>query len=153
MVHLHVAPSSSSGGFSCYVIYGFTNGAKLPTQAARTNAIITAIIDEMRVHPECPILIAGDLNADPSDIPAMSVLLGKFCFSDLGAVADTLGQANCQPTCIAPSSLQATRCDFMLASPSLFAAVRNFNVIFQDEIPVHGTLFVQLNFHALTPSL
>ena len=80
MVRLHVAPSSSSGGFSCYVIYGFTNGAKLPTQAARTNAIITAIIDEMRVHPECPILIAGDLNADPSDIPATPELLGKFCF-------------------------------------------------------------------------
>ena len=71
-------PSSSSGGFSCYVIYGFTNGAKLPTQAAKTNAIISAIIDEMRAHPECPILIAGDLNAEPSDIPAMSELVGAI---------------------------------------------------------------------------
>ena len=54
VVHLHVAPSSSSGGFSCYVIYGFTNGAKLPTQAAKTIAIISAIKAEMRVHTECP---------------------------------------------------------------------------------------------------
>ena len=37
----------------------------------------------------------------------------------------------------------------MFASPSLFAAVRHFRVIFQDETPVHGTIFVQLNFHAL----
>ena len=103
----------------------------------------------MRVHPECPILIAGDLNAYPLDIPAMSELLGKFCFSDLGAVADTFGQPTHQPTCVAPSSLQATKRDFMFASPSLFAAVRNFRVIFQDETPLHGTLFVQLNFHAL----
>ena len=68
---------------------------------------------------------------------------------DLGAVADTFGEPTHQPTCIAPSSLQATRRDFMFASPSLFAAVRNFRVIFQDETPVHGTIFVQLNFHAL----
>ena len=37
----------------------------------------------------------------------------------------------------------------MFASLLLFAAVRNFKVIFQDETPVRGTLFVQLNFHAL----
>ena len=37
----------------------------------------------------------------------------------------------------------------MFASPSLFSAVRNFKVIFQDETLVHGTIFVQLNFHAL----
>ena len=93
-------------------------------QAAKTSAIVSAIIAEMQVHPECPILIAGDLNAEPSDIPAISELLGKFCFSDLGAVADTFGQPTHQPTCIAPSSLQATRRDFMFASPSLFAAVQ-----------------------------
>ena len=118
-------------------------------QAAKTSAIISAIIAEMQVHPECPILIAGNLNAEPANIPAFSKLKGKFSFLDLGAVADTFGQPTHQPTCIAPSSLQATRRDFMFASPSLFAAVPKNEVIFQDETPVHGTLFVQLNFHAL----
>ena len=130
VVHLHVAPSSSSGGFSYYVIYGFINGAKLLFQAVKTNAIISAIIAEMQAHPECPILIAGDLNAEPSDLLAISKFLGEFCFLDLGAVADTFGQPTHQPNCIAPSSLQATRRDFMYASPSLFAAVKILKVFF-----------------------
>ena len=37
----------------------------------------------------------------------------------------------------------------MFASPSFFAAVRKFKVIFQDETPVRGTLFAQLDFRAL----
>ena len=98
VVHLHVAPSASSGAFSCYVIYGFTNGAKLLAQAAKANAIVKVIIAEMRVHPECPIFIAGDLNAHPTDIPAISELLGQFSFSELGAIANTFGDPTHQPT-------------------------------------------------------
>ena len=32
------------GWVFCYVIYGFINGAKVLTQAAKTNAIVSAIV-------------------------------------------------------------------------------------------------------------
>ena len=70
-------------------------------------------------------------------------------YVDIGAVADTFGGKIAEPTCLAVNSDDPTRRDYPFVSDDLFPAVLKFKVVHDDEVPVHATLCVQLDFKAM----
>ena len=58
-----------------------------------------------------------------------------------------------QPTCFAPNSNEATRRDFMIASPLWFKAVAGFQVTECDSFPVHQPVDMQVKLAKLHVNL
>ena len=98
---------------------------------------------EVACQPPGTALLAIDLNADVSDVPGLQELLQDGWF-DLGGIAETWGQPNVSPTCVAPNSSKATRRDFILVNRELLHAIAKFKVVLHDLCPVHGTLQLQI---------
>ena len=103
---------------------------------------VKAIQAEIDAQPKGPVLIAGDFDADTQDLPTLQSFLQDLHFVDVGAVADTFGRKSNEPTCLAANSDAPTRRDFVVVSADLFPAIIKFQVIPDDEIPVHSTLIV-----------
>ena len=68
-----------------YNVYGFPGGHHCREAAARTNAIVEAVIQEATQRGDLYVAIVGDLNADAADLPAITELLQGHGWTDLGA--------------------------------------------------------------------
>ena len=91
------------------------------------------------MQPTCPAIIAGDLNADASDLQACS-LLQRTGWIDLGAMASRWRGVDGDYTCLAHSAHRATRRDFVFANPQAVALVEAFRVDHSSDFDVHAVL-------------
>eukprot|EP00973_Karenia_brevis_P000004 723-Karenia_brevis.AAC.1 len=58
-------------------LYAWTNGHICTDAAMRTNDLVEIVLAELKTHPEGPLIILGDLNADPDDIPVLQEQLDQ----------------------------------------------------------------------------
>ncbi len=103
-----------------YTIYGWTGGHESKRQAARTDDLICIVAKEHNNHPECMLLLQGDLNADCSDLPHLTTLLKTKQLIDVGACASHWGGIDNDFTCLTANSSSPTRRDYMFTCQSLY---------------------------------
>ena len=114
--------------------------------AARTEAVLRAIVDEMRGLPECPCLILGDFNAEPSDLPTFQKLT-SLGWTDMGASAEIWNRAPNTPTCRAPNANgPGSVRDYILASPSALPLISDFAVTNDSSFATHSVLSCKFDF-------
>ena len=128
-----------------YCIYGRSGGHGSATKAFQTGSIIQAIVDDISLRPHGAHFIAGDVNADVPDIPALHRLVSDEGWTDLGADAGQWGQPPNQPTCHTKGANQPNRRDYVFASPRAIQLVTHFQVSTADICPTHATLTFHLN--------
>ena len=83
-------PTGKGGAVHPFVVYGY-QGAEDADQLQLTDKLLQAVLDEAQVV--CvgqPLLIAGDLNADPAVIPCLANCISAGRFVDL-ALAYSMG--------------------------------------------------------------
>ena len=107
-----------------FVVYGYQGAEDNSEKLRLTDKLLQAVLDEAQVV--CvgqPLLIAGDLNADPAVIPCLGMGLSAGRYVDL-ALAHSLGAG------LAPDSIctfnrddgSGSRRDFFIGCPGALAA-------------------------------
>eukprot|EP00969_Alexandrium_andersonii_P086250 3802077-Alexandrium_andersonii.AAC.1 len=71
--------------------YGWASKVQGENKHNRTSWLIAAIAGELEKWPRLPVILAGDLNADPSKVPALKGMLERGWWHDLGARATAWG--------------------------------------------------------------
>ena len=126
-----------------YNIYGWTNAAKDKAAAARTNAMIEYILEDMAHRPQGPMMIVGDLNGDTQNFRAVQEALQTQELLDVGAHASKWGSTPADYTCKAPGARKPTRRDYILANPTAFDMIGHFHVDHQGLLQVHDILHLE----------
>ena len=130
-------------------IYGYTGGHTNRIAAARTDALLAAALDELRFLPECPCLVLGDFNAEPSDLPTLRKVTG-LGWTNLGASAEMWNQLPNVPTCRAPNvSGPGTVRDYIIASPMCLPLITHFAVHSDEAFATHSVLECTLDFRSV----
>ena len=96
------------------VLYGHTGGRKDQKQAAATNALLIIAHEELDAQPKGPKLLAGDLNADPSNLPFLQTMCQTDGWTDVGEKSHMWGGLSCEHTCLGHNAKQPTRNGFLL---------------------------------------
>ncbi len=74
------------------------------------------------------MVITGDLNADPEDLPMVQYRIEQEGWKDLGAHPAWWPGGKVVPTCFAANGLaQGTRRDYVLVDPLLFGMIEHFS--------------------------
>ena len=134
-------------------IYGWTGGRTDPKAARRTDDLIRISHDEVLKHPDVCFLFSGDFNADPLQLPALREMCTKHRWLDVGAHGSKFGSEDMLPTCLNYNSDQATRNDYLIASPMLIPYIRYFCVTKLPGIAVHSVLRLQFYYHRIPPQV
>ena len=92
-----------------YNIYAWTNGSREAVARSRTRSLLKLIFEEIARQPVGPVLIFGDLNAEPSDIAPLWEKLEDSSFFDVGHLAHVWGQPGDDYTCLPPRARSGTR--------------------------------------------
>ena len=87
----------------------------------------------------------GDLNAEPSKIPASRGMMRKNGWTDLGGKVDGWGSEANVPTCHARAGVKETRIDLAVASREALPLVRGFEVQGDMMIPTHKVVRVAIS--------
>ena len=143
-----------------YNVYGFPGAHHDKGKALRTDAILSAVMEEIEAWGDTCVALLGDLNADLEDLPSIQNFLARG-WRDLGSHPAWQG-VHGQPaaTCFAANGPpQGNRRDFVLTDPQLFGFVHTFEVTPETIFPVHRPLRFLLHnspqsvpvFHALRP--
>ena len=128
-----------------YNFYGWTGGHERPEAAARSEAGLKAIYDEISAQGDEYVMVMGDFNADLADLPTAADVLGRG-WTDLGA-CPAWAPDGPQSTCFPQQSSVGTRRDFVLCSPKLLPFVAGFRVYFHPAILTHAVLGVAVRPH------
>ena len=119
-----------------FVVYGYQGSVDDPHTLSLTNKLLEAVIGEARV---CAVgqsvIIAGDLNAEPSNIPVIAKALYSGQLVDLEAAFAAGKNAPPPPppasTCrFDLDGAPGTRRDFFLVSPNALSAATGCSVLF-----------------------
>ena len=141
-----LALTSLPGGRPALLIslYGWTNGNRIPENAARTNSLVHAAFQEVAMWNRMPAFFAGDLNADPVRLPSLAVHLEHDRLIDIGAHADVWGGTPCEPTTRAHGAKRESRCCYHLCTPEALPLVTAFLPGRWDLFDVHRPLALHL---------
>ena len=117
-------PTSQGGVVHLFVVYGYQGGEEDAEKLRLTDHLLQAVLVE--AHIVCtgqPMLIAGDLNADPAVIPCLAKGISAGRFVDL-ALAYSLGSGKAPDvTCRFKQEVSSgSRRDFFVGSPGSLAA-------------------------------
>ena len=130
-------PTDKGGVIHLFVVYGYQGTEEDSDQLELTDKLLQAVLAEAQVVCGQPLLIAGDLNADPAVIPCLAKGISAGKFVDL-ALAFSRGaglapDATCRfnreegtaPAATCRFSLEGgagTRRDFLVGCPNALAA-------------------------------
>ena len=109
--------STNEVTFMIYNMYGWTNANLNKEAAARTNALIAAVFEDMILQPPGPKIIVGDLNGDPPSFADLQQALTTHQVIDVGSQASTWDEVACDYTCRAQGTKEPTRRDCIFATP------------------------------------
>ena len=73
---------------SIFVIYGWSGSNGSKKNASKTNLLMQAILKERETQPSGPVLIMGDLNADPENIATTKEMLVNGLWVDVAQNRD-----------------------------------------------------------------
>ena len=76
-VGIYAVNLATSETLTYVVIYGHTGARKNPKDAAATDILLQIAHAEMEAQPNGPKVIAGDLNADPKNLPHLQSLVNN----------------------------------------------------------------------------
>ena len=134
---IHFGAGTAGGDvISVFVVYGFSGGAGNNARASPTDALISAILKEWECSPIGPCAILGDINCDPEHLKTLRNMLGKECWTDVGAVADRWNQLAQEHTCTVAGATIATRRDYIFTNSYLTPRIRNFRVVHDNRLPL-----------------
>ena len=104
-----------------YNVYGHTNGHTEALQAQKTDRIIQAALRDRELTGMAPSVIAGDLNAEVHDLPAVHNALQVAGWVDAAAHPCATKGRDGTPlgTCQANGSIKWNRRDYLLLTPDL----------------------------------
>ena len=102
-----------------------------------------AIREERLAQGDAHVMLAGDLNAEPRDLPALWELLEVAGWADVGA-QPTWARTGTAPTCFAQGAKYGTNKDFFFVDPFLLPTVQGFKVLPELFFPVHLPLQLTL---------
>ena len=108
------------------MLYGHTGGRKDPKQAEATNALLKIAYEELDAQPKGPKLIAGDLNADPTNLPFLQTMCQVDGWTDVGEKAQMWGGISCEHTCLGHNAKQPTRNDYIIVNEACLPLVKGF---------------------------
>ena len=111
------------------IIYGHTGGRKDPKDAAATNTLLKIAHEELETQPKGPKVIAGDLNADPKNLPHLLSLVNNEGWTDLGAKANIWGGIPEEHTCMGHNAKDSTRNDYALVNSACLPLVKGVRVL------------------------
>ena len=77
---------------------------------------------EFKTHPPVPKCMAGDMNAQPKDLPTLMRMTEDEGWVDCGAKAEIWGRQSNQSTCQRRAAGTITRRDYVFADPSFWAS-------------------------------
>ena len=126
------------------IIYGHTGGRIGPKEAAATNILIQIAHAEMEAQPKGPKVIAGDLNADPTNLPHLQDMVNDQGWTDLGAKANLWGGIPEEHTCLGHNAKDSTRNDYALANSHCLPLVKGLRVLHHECFLVHSVLQFKL---------
>ena len=114
-----------------FVVYGYQGSTDDPHKLSLTNKLLEAVIGEARV---CgvgqPVIIAGDFNTEPSNIPVIAKALYGGDLVDLESAFAAGKGASPSPTCrFDLDGAPGTRRDFFLVSPNALSAATECSVL------------------------
>ena len=112
------------------------------------------IFNELKMQPDGPKFVVGDVNATTADIMSLNLALltpdgETHAWHDIGALAELWGQTPCEPTCKAYNANQPTRRDYVIANTEGLELVESFEVNWKDLFAVHATIQFTINLEAL----
>ena len=105
---------------SIFVIYGWSGSNGSKKNASKTNLLMQAILKERETQPSGPVLIMGDLNADPENIATTKEMLVNGLWVDVGAHAARWNGINKEYTCVTARSKAPTRRDYIFCNHVLY---------------------------------
>ena len=130
---------------SIFVIYGWSGSNGSKKNASKTNLLMQAILKERETQPSGPVLIMGDLNADPENIATTKEMLVNGLWVDVGAHAARWNGINKEYTCVTARSKAPTRRDYIFCNQEMMPLIRNFKVIHENGLPTHSTLAIKVD--------
>ena len=137
--------TSSKSVLMVYVVYGVTNGDTCPKAKQTTNAIIDAILDDIKLQPKGPKVVVGDLNASVVSLPLLQECVLKGELIDIGAIASDFGGTNCECTCRANTKSRETRRDYVFANREARNIISDFKVDRTANTLTHAILKLSIS--------
>eukprot|EP00973_Karenia_brevis_P089777 12399424-Karenia_brevis.AAC.1 len=125
-------------------IYGWVNGSANQSHADRTDDLMKIIHGEINAQPKMPVIICGDLIGDLANFPYLEHLVQNGTLVDVGASKindDTIPNLH---TCKPHNSNNTFRRDYIFTTPDLFSLITRFWVTWDDMIPVHAILGIEI---------
>ena len=110
-------------------VYGWTGAMADPDNAARTDALLQAVVGEIKTWPDMPSVILGDINVLPSKLAWFSSQLTQGAWLDIGARASVWGSTPSEPTTMAHNANKATRRDFILPAHYCFLVLQDSSIM------------------------
>lgn len=142
---IYVADLGGGGTCIVYCLYGWTGSAVCKRTGARTDDILSAMLEESKSRRvPCAELICGDLSCVPKDLLTGNKMVSELGWTDLGAEADRWGKCKDQPTCKANKDSTPTRRDVMMTNSLATELVVDFCVRVDPEFKTHSKLSVVL---------
>ena len=122
------------------VLYGHTGGRKDQKQADATDALLKIAHTELDAQPKGPKMIAGDLNADPSNLPFLQKVCETDGWTDVGEKTQMWGGQSCEHTCLGHNANQPTRNDYIIVNELCLPLVKGFRVLHKEGLLVHSVV-------------
>eukprot|EP00969_Alexandrium_andersonii_P012145 529555-Alexandrium_andersonii.AAC.1 len=110
-----------------------------------TNQLCEAVLQEAAAAPPGPLLVVGDLNANPEDLPILNDALEARRLTNVGHVAELWGGSNDQATCLAPLASVGTVRDYVFANHVALQMVTGFGVDSRSPFLVHSPIAVRVD--------
>jgi len=137
----------SGEAISIFVIYGWANSATDIDAMADTDDLMRAVVREWRADRTDEVIIAGDLNAEPADVPCIRPLLGLGILHDVASSAHLAGEHADAPTCWATQSAPGNRRDCFLVAARTLARLTGYRRDLDADFPVHCPIDLDLVSH------
>lgn len=133
---------SSPFSFRFFSVYGQDGGKVNTTAAVITSAVIEAIHGQWVDLGKGLILVGGDSNATPPQIPALDRLIQTKSWLDVGRHAPLFGATGEEPSCLAPSAKTKTRRDVFVVCPKVAVIIKRFQVLDTPQFATHALVEV-----------
>ena len=128
------------GSCNVYNVYCWTGGDQEEEARQRTDDLCSLISRDMETRPGEHCILCGDVNASRGRIASLEAMIIKHQLTDIGQVASRWGDIDEQITCRASTTSNESRIDFMMLSIGLMEHVKDFQVVFHDQVPTHAAL-------------
>eukprot|EP00969_Alexandrium_andersonii_P089365 3944759-Alexandrium_andersonii.AAC.1 len=110
-------------------VYAYQGSHQASEARERTRALLAAVFEELAAMPFAPFVIAGDLNAEISDLPIIEAMVEQQQLFDVAAMSELNGGRPPLTTCRAHGARDFKRRDYVLVHPAVLPWVKEVSLI------------------------